>query len=82
MLLARLAIATPWQGKAPDSGLLKDDMLRTLRTADIAGIRTMAVHAKDDDARTFYERYGFVAAPTDPYHLFVLLEDVRAIVKV
>ena len=48
-------------------------MLRTLQAADIAGIRAMAVHAKDDDARAFYERYGFVAAPTDPYHLFVLL---------
>ena len=70
MLLARLAVATSWQGKGLGSGLLKDAMLRTLRAADIAGIRAMAVHAKDDDARAFCERYGFVAAPTDPYHLF------------
>ena len=78
MLLARLAVATSWQGKGLGSGPLKDAMLRTLRAADIAGIRAMAVHAKDDDARAFYERYGFVAAPTDPYHVFVLLKDVRA----
>jgi hypothetical protein len=39
------------------------------------------VHAKDDDARAFYERSGFVPAPTDPYHLFVLLEDVRTILQ-
>jgi hypothetical protein len=50
-------------------------------SAIIAGIRAMAVHAKDDDARAFYERFGFVQAPTDPYHLFVLLKDVRAILK-
>ena len=81
MLLARLAVATSWQGKGLGSGLLKDAMLRTLRAADIAGIRAMAVHAKDDDARAFYERYGFVAAQTDPYHLFVLLKDVRALLK-
>jgi GNAT superfamily N-acetyltransferase len=56
-------------------------MLRTLQAADIAGIRAMAVHAKDDDARAFYERFGFTPAPTDAYHLFVLLEDVRAILK-
>lgn len=79
MLLGRLAVASSWQGKGLGSGLLKDAMLRTLHAADIAGIRAMAVHAKDDDARAFYERYGFVAAPTDPYHLFVLLKDVRAI---
>ena len=56
-------------------------MLRTLQAADIAGIRAMAVHAKDDDARSFYERYGFRPAPTDSYHLFVLLKDIRAILK-
>jgi hypothetical protein len=41
----------------------------------------MAVHAKDDDARACYERYGFLSAPTDPYHLFVLFKDVRAILR-
>lgn len=81
MLLARLAVATNWQGKGLGSGLLKDAMLRTLQAADIAGIRALGVHAKDDAARAFYERFGFMPAPTDPYHLFVLLKDVRAILK-
>ena len=81
MLLARLAVAMSWQGKGLGSGLLKDAMLRTIQAADIAGIRAMAVHAKDDDARAFYERFGFRPAPTDPYHLFVLIKDVRAILK-
>jgi GNAT superfamily N-acetyltransferase len=81
MLLARLAVTTSWQGKGLGSGLLKDAMLRTLQAAAIAGIRALAVHAKDDGARAFYERFGFVPAPTDPYHLFVLLKDVRAIVE-
>jgi GNAT superfamily N-acetyltransferase len=81
MLLARLAVAPSWQGKGLGSGLLKDAMLRTLQAAGIAGIRAIAVHAKDDDARGFYERFGFVPAPTDPYHLFVLIKDIRAILK-
>lgn len=80
MLLARLAIATHWQGKGLGAGLLKDAMLRTLKAADIAGIRAFAVHAKDDAARAFYERFDFVASPSDPYHLFRLLKDIRAIV--
>jgi len=78
MLLARLAVATAWQGQGLGSGLLKDAMLRTLQAADIAGIRAFAVHAKDDEARSFYERFDFVASPSDPYHLFRLLKDVRA----
>jgi GNAT superfamily N-acetyltransferase len=79
MLLARLAVAVNWQGQGLGSGLLKDAMLRTLQAADIAGIRALAVPAKDDDARAFYGRFGFIPAPTDPYHLFVLLKDVRRI---
>lgn len=81
MLLARLAIAVEWRGKGLGSGLLKDAMLRTLQAADIAGIRTFAFHAKDDAARSFYEHFGFVASPVEPYHLFRLLKDIRAALK-
>ena len=80
MLLARLAIATNSQGKGLGAGLLKDAMLRTLQAADIAGIRAMAVHAKDDPARSFYERFDFISSPSDPYHLFLLLKDIRRLI--
>ena len=81
MLLARLAIAANWQGKGLGSGLLKDAMMRTLQAADIAGIRAFVVHAKDDEARAFYERFDFIPSPSDPYHLLRLMKDVRAFVK-
>jgi predicted N-acetyltransferase YhbS len=81
MLLARLAIATTWQGKGLGAGLLKDAMLRTLQAAEIAGIRAFAVHAKDDVAKAFYEHFDFDPSPSDPYHLFRLLKDIRALLK-
>lgn len=81
MLLARLAIAAQWQGKGLGAGLLKDAMLRTLQAAEIAGMRAFAVHAKDDKARAFYEHFDFVPSPTDPYHLFRLLKDIRGLLK-
>jgi GNAT superfamily N-acetyltransferase len=77
MLLARLAVSVAHQGKGLGAALLKDAMLRTLRAAEIAGIRALAVHAKDDVARGFYERYDFLPSPSDPYHLFRLLKDIR-----
>jgi GNAT superfamily N-acetyltransferase len=77
MVLARLAVSVTWQGKGLGSGLLKDAMLRTLQAADIAGIRALAAHAKDDQAKTFYERYDFIPSPTDPYHMFLLLKDIQ-----
>ena len=78
MVLGRLAVASGQQGKGLGAGLLKDALLRTLQAADLAGIRAFVVHAKDDEAQAFYERYDFASSPTDPYHLFILLKDVRA----
>ena len=81
MLLARLAVTIPWQGKGLGAGLLKDAMLRTLQAAEIAGIRAFGVHAKDDEAKAFYERFDFETSPSDSYHLFRLLKDIRALLK-
>jgi predicted N-acetyltransferase YhbS len=48
MLLARLAVDISWQGKGLGAALVVDAMRRVLRVADIAGVRAMAVHAKDE----------------------------------
>jgi len=81
MLLARLAVDWRWQGQGVGKALLRDAMQRTLQAAEIAGIRAFAVHAKDDEAQRFYNRFDFVPSPSDPMHLFVLLKDVRKIVS-
>jgi GNAT superfamily N-acetyltransferase len=77
MILARLAVDAGWQGHGVGSGLLRDALQRTLQAADIAGIRAIAVHAKDEAARSFYEHFDFIPSPTDKLHLFLLLKDVR-----
>lgn len=81
MLLARLEVDLHWQKQGVGAALLKDAMLRTLQAADIAGIRAVVVHAKDEAARRFYERFDFLPSPTDPLHLFMLLKDVRKIIS-
>lgn len=80
MLLARLAVDCRWQGQGIGKALLKDAMQRTLQAAEIAGIRAIAVHAKDESAIGFYQHFDFIPSPTDPLHLFVLLKDVRRII--
>lgn len=81
MLLARLAVNNTWKSKGIGAGLLKDAMLRTLQAADIGGIRALAAHAKDDTARAFYERFGFMPSPTDPLHLFILTKELQNIIR-
>jgi len=81
MLLARLAVDQKWQKQGVGAALLKDAILRTLQAAYIAGIRALVVHAKDESARKFYERFDFLPSPSDPLHLFMLLKDVRNIIS-
>jgi GNAT superfamily N-acetyltransferase len=81
MILARLAVDRHWQKRGIGAGLLKDATLRTLQAAEIAGIRAFVVHAKDDVAKSFYQHFNFVPSPSDPLHLFLLLKDIREIVR-
>jgi GNAT superfamily N-acetyltransferase len=77
MILARLGVAATHQRRRLGAGLLKDAIVRTLRAADIAGIRAIAAHAKDDEACAFYARFDFIRGITDPNHMFLLLKDAR-----
>ena len=76
MLLARLAVDSTEQGHGLGTALLKDALLRTIQAAEIAGLRAMLVHAKDDSAKRFYEKYGFEPSPIDAYHPFLKLADI------
>jgi hypothetical protein len=56
---------------------LRDAVLGTLQAGEIAGVRALAVHAKDEAARRYDEQFDFAPSPSDPLHLFVLLKDLR-----
>lgn len=77
LVLARLAVRSDMQGRGLGAGLLLDALRRTLQVADIVGVRALAVHAKDEKAAAFYQRFGFAASPTDPRHLFLLIKDIQ-----
>lgn len=79
ILLARLAVDQSEKGQGLGKGLLKDALLRTVQAADIAGLRAVMVHAKDDAARRFYEKHDFVSSPLNAYQLFLTLTDLKAI---
>ena len=78
MILARLAVDTEHQGVGLGKALLKDALKRTAQAADIAGIRALLVHAKDDTARQWYLNWEFEPSPSDPFHLLLLMKDIKA----
>lgn len=79
MILARLAVDQKHQGMGLGRALLKDALLRTAQAADIAGIRALLVHAKGNAARQWYLNWEFEPSQTNPFHLFLLLKDLKAI---
>ena len=81
MLLARLAVDHRHQGIGLGRALLKDALIRIARAADIAGMRALLVHAKDEAARQWYLQWEFEPSPTDPFHLFLLMKDLKAMVQ-
>ena len=66
MLLARLAIDRTQRGRGIGKALIKDALLRTAAT-EIVGVRALLVHAKDEEARAWYEALEFESSPADPF---------------
>jgi GNAT superfamily N-acetyltransferase len=77
IVLGRLAVDREYQGSGLGSALLKDALLRTLRAAEVAGVRAVLLHAISEDAKRFYLHHGFAESPIDPMTLMVSLADVE-----
>lgn len=77
-VLGRLAIDRGRQGMGLGVAMLQDAVLRTSQAASILGIRGILVHAISDEAKAFYERYGFKASPNNPMTLVLSLKPFAA----
>jgi GNAT superfamily N-acetyltransferase len=77
MIVGRLAVDRTWQGRGVGRSLLRDAVVRTLQAAEIGGIRAILLHAISDEAKRFYERYGFQSSPLDPMTLMITVADAR-----
>jgi GNAT superfamily N-acetyltransferase len=79
VFLARLAVDLAWQSRGVGRGLLREAISRTMQAAEIAGIRALAVHAKDVTARAFYSRFAFTSFHSNPLHMYTLTKDLRTL---
>jgi GNAT superfamily N-acetyltransferase len=76
ILLARMAVDQRHKGRGLGAALLKHFMIKALEVAQSVGVRILLIHAKDDEAKTFYSHYGFVESSFDPLTLVMLLADL------
>jgi GNAT superfamily N-acetyltransferase len=78
ILLVRLAVDQSVQGKGWAEGLLVDALQRGLGLADKLGIHAVEVDAIDQDAKAFYEKYGFVPLLDSAFHLFLPIATIQS----
>ena len=74
-LLGRLAVDQNYRGRGYGRFLLADALFRAVRS-EIASF-AIIVDAKDEAARRFYEREGFLPLPEQPLKLFRPMADIR-----
>lgn len=63
VLLGKLAITTSRQGGGMGEQVLFEAIARVAHLSDQVGLRYLVVDALQEQAATFYERYGFTRAP-------------------
>jgi predicted N-acetyltransferase YhbS len=77
-ILARLAVDVDQQGQRIGAALLNDALVRVVRASEQVAVRAVVVHAVDERAARFYERFGFRALGLAPHTLMTPLGTLRA----
>jgi ribosomal protein S18 acetylase RimI-like enzyme len=75
ILLARLAVHLEFQGRGLGGAMLVEALRRAVAAGESAGVRLMVVDAIDEDAATFYMKYGFARMP-ETNRLYRKLSDI------
>ena len=79
ILLGQLAVDTQFQGRGLGSDLLVDAARRALAAAEVIGARAIVVQAINDDAKAFYQRFGFRQfSEREPFMLVLRFSELKA----
>jgi predicted N-acetyltransferase YhbS len=76
-ILARLAVDVGQHGRGIGAALLNDGLVRVVHASEEVAVRAVVVHAVDENAASFYERFGFQALTSAPRTLMVPVAALR-----
>lgn len=77
-ILARLAVDVRQQGQGIGAALLNDALVRVVRASEQVAVRAVVVQAIDENASSFYARFGFRALSAAPRTLMVTVAALRS----
>ncbi len=76
-LLGRLAVDQNFRGQGLGETLLMDALFRSLRHSEEIASMAVIVDAINNEARSFYEHYGFQPFPDTQNKLFISMKDIN-----
>lgn len=79
VLMGRLAVDRQAQGQGLGELLLQDALKRSAQLAQHLGIYAVVVDALNEQARSFYYKYGFTETVDDPLRLYLAIKKVLQI---
>lgn len=80
-LLGRLAVDREYRGRGAGSHLLVDALQRALVNSTEVASWAVLTDAKDEAAKEFYSRYGFIQLPTAPQRLFLPMATIAELFR-
>ena len=75
-LIGRLAVSIAAQGQGFGKMLIADAIKRTLAVGDQIAIYALVIDAINDNAKGFYEQFGFTRLSDDSPRLFLPLKSI------
>jgi GNAT superfamily N-acetyltransferase len=78
VLLGRLAVDEAYQGKNIGKILLVNAMKRALSASGVVGMYALVVDAKNEQAREFYQHFGFISLVDFPMRLFLPMDTIAS----
>ena len=76
--LGRLAVDVSCRGQRLGELLLFHFLKTACDVAERIGIFALDLFSKDDEAKCFYLKYGFIPLQDDPFHLYLPMATVRS----
>ena len=80
--LGRLARAKQFRGQGVGGILMIAAMEKFIEVFNLAGGIGLFVSAKDQKAKEFYERFGFVSLPSNEFELFLPVKTIQEALKI
>jgi ribosomal protein S18 acetylase RimI-like enzyme len=78
ILIGRLAVDSRFMGRGLGYSLLRDALTKALEAANLVGSRALVVDALDDEAVSFYQKFGFKLMPGSTRALYITMDEARA----